>query len=44
VPLFIEQLKKTNKVTITDPTMTRFLMRLPEAIELLIKASIDSIG
>lgn len=43
VPLFIEQLKKTNKVTITDPTMTRFLMRLPQAITLLIKASIDSI-
>lgn len=44
VPLFIEQLKKTNKVTITDPTMTRFLMRLPQAISLLIKASIDSVG
>ena len=44
VPLFIEQLKKWNKVTITDPDMTRFLMRLPEAITLLIKASIDSIG
>jgi len=43
VPLFIEQLKKTNKVTLTDPAMTRFLMRLPEAIALLIKASIDSI-
>jgi UDP-N-acetylglucosamine 4,6-dehydratase/5-epimerase len=43
VPLFIEQIKKTNKVTITDPTMTRFLMRLPEAIWLLIKASIDSV-
>lgn len=43
VPLFIEQIKKSNKVTITDPSMTRFLMRLPEAISLLIKASVDSI-
>lgn len=43
VPLFIEQLKKSNKVTITDPMMTRFLMRLPEAVTLLVKASIDSI-
>lgn len=43
VPLFIEQLKKSNKVTITDGSMTRFLMRLPEAINLLIKASVDSI-
>lgn len=43
VPLFIEQLKKSNKITITDSSMTRFLMRLPEAINLLLKASIDSI-
>jgi len=44
VPLFIEQLKKSNKLTITDANMTRFLMRLPEAINLLVKASIDSVG
>lgn len=44
VPLFIEQIKKSNKITITDPSMTRFLMRLPEAVWLLLKASIDAIG
>lgn len=43
VPLFIEQLKKANTVTLTDATMTRFLMRLPEAISLLIKASVSSV-
>lgn len=44
VPLFIEQIRKANTVTLTDPTMTRFIMRLKEAISLLIKASIESIG
>jgi len=44
VPLFINQLKKSNKITITDPEMTRFIMRLPEAVWLLIKASVESAG
>lgn len=44
VPLFIEQIRKANTVTITDPKMTRFIMRLKEAISLLIKASIESVG
>jgi UDP-N-acetylglucosamine 4,6-dehydratase len=44
VPLFIEQIRKTNSVTITNPEMTRFIMRLQEAIGLLIKASIESVG
>lgn len=43
VPLFIEQLKKNNKITVTDPDMTRFLMRLSQAVSLLIKASLDSV-
>ncbi len=44
VPLFIGQIWKANMVTITDPQMTRFIMRLHEAISLLIKASIESVG
>lgn len=44
VPLFIEQIRKANTITLTDPTMTRFIMRLKEAISLLIKASIESVG
>lgn len=44
VPLFIEQLLKLNDLTITDSRMTRFFMRLKEAIDLVIKATIDSVG
>jgi UDP-N-acetylglucosamine 4,6-dehydratase/5-epimerase len=43
VPLFIEQIRKMNTVTITNPDMTRFIMRLHDAISLLIKASIESV-
>lgn len=38
IPLFIEQIKKGNPITITDPNMTRFLMNLEEAVELVIFA------
>ena len=44
IPLFIRQLKTGQKVTVTDPKMTRFFLTLEEAIELLFKAAIDSIG
>lgn len=44
VPFFIEQIKKYNKVTITDGEMTRFFLTLPEAISLLFQASENSIG
>ncbi len=44
VPLFIEQIKKFNKITVTDPLMTRFFLTLPEAISLLFKATKHSIG
>ncbi|MBJ6361975.1 polysaccharide biosynthesis protein [Paenibacillus sp. GCM10012307] len=36
IPLFIEQIKKSLPLTITDPNMTRFLMSLEEAVELVI--------
>jgi len=38
IPLFIEQIKSGNSITITDPEMTRYLMSLEEAIELVIYA------
>ncbi|TXL66770.1 NAD-dependent epimerase/dehydratase family protein [Cerasibacillus terrae] len=38
IPLFIEQIKSGQPLTITDPNMTRFLMSLEEAVELVIFA------
>ncbi len=35
IPLFVEQIKAGNPVTITDPGMSRFLMNLDEAVELV---------
>lgn len=35
IPLFIDQIKAGNPITITDPEMTRFLMNLDEAVELV---------
>lgn len=44
VPYFINQVKKFNKITITDPEMTRYFLTLKQAIGLLFKAIINSIG
>tara|TARA_Y100000389_G_scaffold205131_1_gene263742 strand:- start:12540 stop:13556 length:1017 start_codon:yes stop_codon:yes gene_type:complete len=38
IPLFINQILSSKKITITDPTMTRFLLPLPEAINLVLFA------
>lgn len=35
IPLFIDQIKRGAPITITDPEMTRFLMNLDEAVELV---------
>lgn len=35
IPLFVEQIKSGNPITITDPNMTRFLMNLDEAVDLV---------
>ncbi|MES3702932.1 nucleoside-diphosphate sugar epimerase/dehydratase [Staphylococcus arlettae] len=38
IPFFIEKIKAGEPLTITDPNMTRFLMTLEEAVELVIYA------
>jgi UDP-N-acetylglucosamine 4,6-dehydratase len=38
IPLFLSQIKAGNTLTITDPKMTRFLMSLDEAVELVLFA------
>jgi UDP-N-acetylglucosamine 4,6-dehydratase len=38
IPLFLKQIKEGNPITITDPKMTRFLMSLDEAVELVLFA------
>ena len=38
IPLFIDQIKKGLPLTITDPNMTRFMMTLEDAVELVIFA------
>ena len=35
IPLFIEQIKNNHPITITNPEMTRFLMNLDEAVDLV---------
>lgn len=38
IPLFIEQIRKGQEITITDPNMTRFMMSLDDAVELVLFA------
>lgn len=38
IPLFIEQIKSGKPITITDPNMTRFLMNLDDAVDLVMFA------
>ena len=38
IPLWIEQIKQGNPITVTEPAMTRFIMSLEEAVELVIFA------
>ena len=38
IPLFVEQIKAHKNLTVTDPDMTRFIMSLEEAVELVLYA------
>ena len=38
IPLWIEQIRKGQPVTVTDPRMTRFIMSLDEAVDLVLFA------
>lgn len=38
IPLFLKQIKEGNAITVTDPKMTRFLMSLEDAVELVLFA------
>ena len=38
IPLFVDQIRAGNPITITDPNMTRFLMNLDEAVDLVLFA------
>ncbi len=38
IPLWIEQIKSNSQITLTDPNMTRFIMSLDEAVDLVLFA------
>lgn len=38
IPLWVEQIKNSKPITITDPNMTRFMMTLDDAVDLVIYA------
>lgn len=38
IPLWVEQMKGNNPITITDPNMTRFMMTLDDAVDLVLYA------
>jgi UDP-glucose 4-epimerase len=38
IPLFVDQLKSSRDITVTDPNMTRFLMSLEDSVDLVLHA------
>ena len=38
IPLWIDQIRNGNSITVTEPTMTRFIMSLDEAVDLVLFA------
>ena len=38
IPLFTNQIRKSKPITITDPNMTRFMMTLDDAVDLVLYA------
>jgi UDP-N-acetylglucosamine 4,6-dehydratase/5-epimerase len=41
IPLFIRQVVNNDRISITDPTMTRFMMNLDSAVDLVLHAFMD---
>ena len=44
VPLFTEQIRKGGPITVTDPEIKRFFMTIPEAVQLVLQASVIGQG
>jgi FlaA1/EpsC-like NDP-sugar epimerase len=44
VPLFAKQIHSGGPVTVTDPSMTRFMMTIPQAIDLVMEAAAGAHG
>lgn len=44
IPIFINQIKNNQKITITDPRMTRFSLTMEEAIEFILSSTEKSVG
>lgn len=44
IPFFIEQIKNSHPITVTDPSMTRFMLELTDAIDLVLFALKDAKG
>ena len=44
IPLFIDQVRQGREITITDPAMTRFMMSLDQAVELVLFAFENGTG
>ncbi|MDN4523631.1 polysaccharide biosynthesis protein [Fictibacillus fluitans] len=44
VPLFKQQIKEGNEVTLTSKEMTRFFLTITDTIDLLLKAALESVG
>ena len=38
IPLWVDQIKAGNPITVTEPSMTRFIMSLEEAVDLVLYA------
>ncbi|MGE4239645.1 SDR family NAD(P)-dependent oxidoreductase [Ramlibacter sp.] len=44
IPLFIQQMKEGKPLTVTDPSMTRFLMSLDDSVDLVVHAFLHGRG
>ena len=44
IPLFVKQIIQKNRITVTDFNMTRFMMTIDQATDLIIKALMESKG